>query len=697
MTIRPRFLALVLCAVASCWAADTAPTPPCATLTIADGARLVEHWQASIFGKLWNDPAMEPVRGKFHDAMVQVEQKIGFNPFDALAAMKGLDLRFTALGIGTKKPEVPILVAEADLGAYSERIVEQIRKQADKKVPLTVSGANEAIGDDDGVMARFGTNLVMAFNTAPEAVKPWKATPAEADLQVTVNILRLLDEIRRQDKAKVEQIEPMLQLASRLVTACDYQMRLVPEGIQERIIGTGVVPGCLPVDRDLLARLPANTLIALARGIDGKPIWAEWKPLLAKLGQQGQPAVDFETMVNQRLTTLGLTCTLTQLVEGLRGTVVLAVTPSAPFPAVTLAIPRSPALDQVVGFVRRSLKAEETAEGTTTILPIPNLPASVQLGCDQTHWLLTSDLQLATAWFEGKPGGWADSAAGKLALAKADANAFAIGSSDTPNVLRMLTAFVGMGLAANPNLDPKDRQAIMMTLAKAASLAGTGYFVATQDGKRMMIEDRGLIGFCSVLPITVAGFFKGVQQRQAAKEAAAVSTLRSSIYPAEVTFQLGGYLDQDGDGEGEYGFLSELGGLRDTANAKAGTVKIIDQELANGSASFGYRFAVFLPDGKGGALAEPAQPGARPADAAAAKLQAKHFVAYAWPRDTNLGKRMFAITEAGEVFSEPFIGAEPKWNDLFGGAGWEAAPAWAPSGGGRSRPVAPPPEVEITP
>ena len=54
-----RFIAPTLVAAALC-AGDAAPAP--VTLRIADGPALVKAWDASIYGKVWNDPAAAPLR-----------------------------------------------------------------------------------------------------------------------------------------------------------------------------------------------------------------------------------------------------------------------------------------------------------------------------------------------------------------------------------------------------------------------------------------------------------------------------------------------------------------------------------------------------------------------------------------------------------------------------------------------------------
>lgn len=164
-----------------------------------------------------------------------------------------------------------------------------------------------------------------------------------------------------------------------------------------------------------------------------------------------------------------------------------------------------------------------------------------------------------------------------------------------------------------------------------------------------------------------------------AYEAAAAATLKSGIFPAEVQFQAMPLLDQDRNGVGEYGLLSELSGRRGVGRLAPAEVRLLTGPLARGDAANRYRFALYLPDGTGGALAEPAGPGPRSMpDKAALAQQERHFIAYAWPADAASGRYMFAITESGVVRSVPRQDQPPAWNAVLGGKGWDAEPVWPP-------------------
>jgi hypothetical protein len=679
-----RLLVPGLLAAAAAGFTGDAPAP-ILDASFADGAKLVSHWDASIYGKLWNDPVLARVREQWKAKLDEMEAGLGFKPLEALAAMKGGGLRLSGFAKDKQQVPLPKLQLECDLGEFTAKLLQIVRaanQEPGALADLTVAGASEALAVEakNLQLARFANLLLIGFNGAPTDLRPWKPAPAQADVQLTMDGTRYTDALGQLlTPESWAELGASLKPVSRFISTIDYRLDLVPEGMQEKLVSHAPPFATLPADRDLLGRLPAKTLLALAMGIDGPALWKELRaPLLAQAAKASGAASPeaAENQLNQQLSGLGMTCTVAQLVEGLRGSLLLAVTPGAPFPAVTVALPRSAALDQVLGVMMKQLQVVAPTEGQAAMLPLPGLPVPLQLAFDKTHWLLTSDPQLAESWLGGKPGGWADSAAGRAALAKAPKNASLIGASDTPAVLGALTNFVAMGLAQNNAMEPKDKQAVMQGLAKAAALASTGWLVAYPDGQQAVVEDRGLIGFGPFIVAMVAGVStRTATSGSVGNEAAAAGALKSQVFPAEVQFKGGMYLDQDADGSGEFGFLSELGGVRPTPNAKAGVLQLIDPRLTGGT-SGGYDFAVFLPDGKGGALSDPAQDGPRPANAGAAKEQAKHFVAYAWPSLAGSGGRMFAITEAGTVFSAPASGQPPAWNELFGGGGWDAAPSW---------------------
>jgi hypothetical protein len=683
----PRQLLLGLLLTAGLCAGEAAADPPFADATVADGTRLIAHWEASVYGRLWNDPLFASRREQWLQPLSELQTGVGLTLREALQAMKGVAMQ--ALAPAADQQPLSRVLFEAELGAVAARVMQALRMLNSDPAALKdlkQAGAAEAfeLVAHRLRIARIATMLVAGSAANPAPARAWKPTalPPLADLALHLDATRLLA-ILPGEQAK--QIEAVLKPLAHAAGDIDYRLELVPEGLHERIASHAGATGTVAVDRELLSRLPGKTLFTLALALDGKALWEQTRT--AALSEfavsNALPSPEAaEQAIDQQLAAMGLTTTVAQLVEGLHGTVVLVVTPGIPFPSPTLMLPRSAAFDQLVGLVLKTLSVNPPLDGQGTMLPLPGLQIPVQLAATKEHWLLGSDITLITAWLAGTPGGWCDTAPGKTALAHAPPKATVIGSSDTPAVLTTIAGYAALMLNGNAGLTPQDKQALMQGLNRLAALSSTGWLVAYPDNGLSVIEDRGLIGFGALAATAVIAdlaFTKPKADQPDAAAAAAVTVMTTQLLPGEQAFQKGLYLDQDGDGKGEFGLLSELCGQRATPNAPVGVLQLVDSKLAGGPVD-GYRFAIYLPDGKGGAASEPAGAGPRPANQAAAREQARHFVAYAWPVSTAAaapGGRMFAITEAGVLYSAPASGRVPAWNELFAGAGWETAPSWA--------------------
>ena len=703
---------LAAAAVAPAFAADatapetsTAASTPALVSQVADGATLVADWQKSLYGKVWNDQALADVRSDTAAELAKVQDELGFDPLAALAAMKGGSLVLTSIAAGADGKPQPHMQIGADVGDFAARIVKIIQSKSDKAKPVQVAGADEALSftdPDSGntvTLARFASRLSIGVNDAPVATNP-VTTAARGDASVDVDLKAFMAAIisampadqAASFKAQVAG-NPILQQGGSIT----YQAAMVPEGVHEGMdFVTTVKKATKAVDRDLLARLPGNALLTIAMGIDGKGLWAQngkaWMAQAAQANnkQSGEDisADDMEKRLNDQIAKMGLSFTIADLVSSIDSSAVLEIGQASPFPTATIILPRSKQIDELVAFGLKQMGASAPAEGQSTLLPLPpGVPVVANLICDAKGWVITSDNDIAASWTGGQPGGWADSATGKVALAAADAaetknggKAYMIGASDTPGVLRSASGYLSMYLGTLKDMDPKQKQDVIKALGRLAAIANPGYLVCTAGDKGMDMDSRGLFGFIGI-PVAAAAVAT-IRTADgggagAANEAAAVDTLKTAIFTGETQFQAKAYLDQDGNGVGEYGLLSELGGKRPVTKAIGDP--LVNAEVAAGH-FHGYDFAVFVPDAKGGALSEPDGDGARPVVAANAPAQEKHFVAYAWPEDDKAGKHMYAITEAGEVRQALYFSSPPAWGDLFDGNGWDSQAQWEPAG-----------------
>jgi hypothetical protein len=150
----------------------------------------------------------------------------------------------------------------------------------------------------------------------------------------------------------------------------------------------------------------------------------------------------------------------------------------------------------------------------------------------------------------------------------------------------------------------------------------------------------------------------------------AYSDLRHDILPAETSLQKSAAIDDDHDGTGEYGFLSDLPGL----DAPGSPLRRIYPD-----ARAPFHFAIYLPDGPAGAITDGA--GHTRGDPANAGLRARQFVAYAWADAPEDSRRVVAMDQSGAVWMRvvdtPGIPV-PAWNALWTAAPTAATPQPAP-------------------
>ena len=682
-------------------ALPAAETPPMMELQLSDGARMIQRWEASLYAKLWNERALEPLRARVAENLNGLEGSLGFTIRDLLTAMRTSDVRITELiapkaDVLSEQPAQPKarLLAQFEFGAFAGRLMDLMSAANPNAEVLTLAGADAAIRPlpngnpaiDHMTIARFGERLVIEANRE-EPPAPIAITPSDADLRFTIDYRSFIASAAASTKdAKQQKTFATIRSFDQFLEPLTWEMSLVPEGIHERMSQAIAYPGALPVDRSVFSHLPATTLMAMAMGFDSKAYWTVIEPVVLKiLADQGTAMTTAQlfAQLEQGLAAQGMPLTADQVVNGVKGTVLVAITTAAPFPAVTIAVPRSPALDQLIRTgVSLALHVDAPADGTSAQLPIPNLPLPVTLVADAKYWVVTSDQTLASAWSGGTAGGtaggttWGDSPALKLALEKATPDAFLIGASDTPAVLRTLGGF----LPLLPIQDAKDKQMATVLLARAAGWAATGFLVGQPRGGGWEMEARGLLGLGAV-PAIIAGIAVPnlLKTRAAASEVSVVGLLRSGVFPAEIQFQAGAYVDQNGDNIGEFGFLAEMAGGPITGQPD--TMKLALLPAAWNAAQptvHGYRFACWLPDGKGGAIA--GTDGLRAQNPAAAKAQSERFVVYAWSAE-EAGKPVYALTQSGSIYasSQVEVGANgPAWNAVFGGGAWDAAPAWEP-------------------
>jgi hypothetical protein len=213
------------------------------------------------------------------------------------------------------------------------------------------------------------------------------------------------------------------------------------------------------------------------------------------------------------------------------------------------------------------------------------------------------------------------------------------------------------------------------------------YFTAQQQDETFIVDGKSTLGFnfSSVIgsfsPFALAvGLMHTnvIQELGPENPNIQVFALRRQLFPAQSVFQKAAYRDLDQDHVGEYGSFTEL--MRTPE-------KILDGEEWNAERPIhvGYQYAIYFPNGKGGAIGANDKDPANSSDATSDATNAREekFIIYAWPLFPNENSSIFAMTQTGTVYSIPSLelnGKEPAWNALFGGEshGWDEEPQWAP-------------------
>ncbi len=647
-------------------------------VSISDGAALIAHWNASIYGKLWADPALAPLHGLLQQGVDTLGEQTGIDPFTALAAAKGISFRW--LGLGKEGDHLPQVAVEADLGGQAAQMMELARKA--QWTPATVAGADEALAHEDthALLARYGHQLRLVFNQAE--LPTWAVETGKSDMTSRLDVPKMASAIGAvlTDEQADGFAGTFLAWLRAHVGVITSEMRITADGMRDTYVIPAPTSGFIPVDRAMLARIPANAVSVSATGLDGAAWWKEYGELVLGAVAASQPkpadARSAQAKIDETLKALGLPG-LPELIGGITGTHLFFMTPGVPMMGMSLVMRRSEVVDLCVRELLARVGEQPPAEGASIMLPVPNMPFTPQLVLDKDCWLLTTDSVLATQWI-GVDGGWSASPVGKVVLAHADDKAVMISGTDNAAMIQTMAGYAGMGLAQANGLTPEQKRAIQQGLTRFAALAKPGYGVVRATATGFEADIESVFSSSLVLGLIPAIAIPNMlESRVGAQEAATAAALKSGILPAEVQFQAGGYADGNADGIGEYGFFPELSGAGPAGADGSVTLNLlapaynVEKPTING-----YRFVVYLPDGKGGAVST--LPAARPKDGA--KERERFWVAYAWPSDAKQGRRAFAIDQSGNVYATKPAAKieEPKWDDLYAGKGWGSTPTWVP-------------------
>jgi hypothetical protein len=506
-----RFLTTCVCSLTL--AAAAAAERPLIDVQLASGAALADGWAMTPLGRTLASPDAAPLLAPI---MAELQQSGATDPAAAFRAMQPALARIDQVTV--ENGAIRILgSAQIDLGPLTNSLWEQFSANR-APAPVAVAGADAVLALENHpafaapmIVARFGTTLVFAQDPASCVLR----TPATASHAASVAVD--LDRIREVLAAMAPIVSQHIEDFTEVVTASSslrgsmtWTASWVPEGILEHLQWSSPEAYNQPVDKALISRLPATTLLSLAWGLDGAALWTSMRPQWLRQYAQSEhlPADmsldEIESSLNADLAKNGLTITLAEIITGLSGTSVFALTPGAMFPSGTVVVPRSAATDAVVAHLVELFNAfaggasgpvAVPAVGQSVVLPIQGAPVMLTLLRDETSWVLTSDMGLPRTWLAGTPGGYLDAPATVLAYQRAKAlggrGPVILGTSDTPALFRLINGYAGLLTAQLP---PEQQGPITAALQSLAANVGTGYVVGCQGTTGGDIEIRGVLG-----------------------------------------------------------------------------------------------------------------------------------------------------------------------------------------------------------
>lgn len=590
--------------------------------TMPDVMRTLARWEQGIIGGEWADKRSDPLRQRLHAWNRQFTEEHGIDPLATLAACAHLRVQ-AGITAGAGSPWFRL---QADLGGQSGLLFEAIAAHAER-----LPDGLLAIGDGPGRMViRRAGNLLLATGEGGEFSVPL-AVAQGRDLHATFAGPALAAALRSAPSSAGMDL-PWDRYLPLVTGGTD----VIPQGLASSWRVEAAWTWLRPARMASLSRLPATVTDVVAVGIDGAALWEEMvAPALAAAQRTG--GIDPE----ERLRQVDPAASWKELIGSMGGTWAFAVSPAMPLPGYTVIAPRTPALDRFIERLVASTGSVCPEEGASMPLALPaGVPVLLTLARDRGCWLLTTDPALAPSWLAADPtaSGWLASPLGALAVQRAGTDACLVGVTDTAAQLRTYVGMAGMAMAAVPQASPAERQAVLGLLTRLAARSqptwmtlrpAAGGFSAEAEGSSIGVGGIGAVAIVAAIAIPNL-----LESRVVANESAAAATLKSGIFPGQVQFQGGAYLDADANGIGEYtDDLALMAGKHFTSGGRDISLNLLSEKFnADPVETNGYRYATYAFGEKG-------------------------FVAYALPLTKDQGRRMFALSSTGTVYSR--LGAGP--------------------------------------
>lgn len=673
--MRLHHIALSLCATAALTAAD----PVMVDLSLPDLQRSQQRLRDGLYGQVWFAPETAALRQHLDALALERGSEIRVDLQALVAALTGAEL-----AIGQPMDDDPPLLLQLRGAEAVGPLVQLLEEQGVATIEPGQRGlqheSHMAVAEDRLLVGLAGAQL-----------DPLPVPSVDHDLLLRwhpeVIIAALAAQAGAREAAAVALVENLLP-------AGELTASFTAAGVAQRLELTQAPAGLAPVDRTVLATLPAEPLALYAVGIDGAAWWTAHGDAVMNVVAQEMTRGD-RAAADEQLTAmvgaLGIQGGIGGLAASLQGTAVTVVHGSGGLmPGISIAIPRSAGLDTMITLGMGMGGMLMPAEGRTRFLVLrgmgdrgQDLVPGVAVGRDAGHWWISTDPVFLAGHLAGEGGGWTEGAMGRAVLAGAAPEASVIGGADAKALLRSLVPLATIG---GSFLDQAQHaEALGQAMIRLARRAGYDRVVGQPTGDGWTLTIEGAVAGMSyassaqIAVIAAIAIPNLLESRITAQESAAASTLRSGVFTGQEVYRASAHNDRDNDNKGEYGFLPQLSGQVDTFGSEqfgvtpAGNIELLGADFTGPDAVInGYHYQVWLDDGQGGALDyEGYLAKLDQLDQAGINSNEIYYVCYAWPEVPGEdGRWVYVMTNGGTVLQAPVdaIALPPAWDALKPGA-----------------------------
>jgi hypothetical protein len=492
-----RFVTLTMLSLSSAAFAESSPAAeplkddghnsevpiPGVTLSLPDMANTLERWDASYFGKTWQQASTERMEALMGMGLAQPLAML--NMTDLRSALSALDGAEIGLLPGRREPM-------ATFQLRGEKLIPPVQGL------LGPMGSHATV--NDGVMRFYPKGNAPALpiaDASEDLVLKWTA-------EALIGLIPNRQQMARGAEGIIKEFLPDGQ----------FGLTLSPEGLRTRVELQDSAAAFGKLDASSLQWLPASSSIIMALNVDLKAYWDQRASALLALAQENNPNTPDSpeavlAIANQALAAQGILITADELLAASQGTITIALSGNGVLlPGIQIGLDRNPARDKLLEWALKKSGHGVINDDALNLLTlrgiqqeIPIIPTNIGLVRTQNHWIISTDSILLGDMISGREGKWIDTPEATLVLEKINSDTSGIGWGDTRAVLRMFTpllsaAAIGLSKEMPPfAMIGEDLQWLGHHLASNAT---TDYMVMTRDGNNIIMEGNGPLGGLTV-------------------------------------------------------------------------------------------------------------------------------------------------------------------------------------------------------